>query len=253
MSRQTHKAKRRLIELADNMSEFTPAVLREIARRGQFAAIPDGYAWSTARDGMPRGRSEYSGCEAAADRRGFAGTDEVPFWAPDKTGEWIRDMFLLLWEAGNAASGIVHPGVLVVGPVAAGERALAAVRQFAKGTTEASIDRAAVGDPLFAQLAAVSTAVSKAAARLKWVGDTRHGAKDGRVSVMAGPCQACGRDVAGTELDRLLAGYCGACYQRWYQTAPVFADGSRGSRQDRNRFERERRQQLAVLDEKEMA
>ena len=50
----------------------------------------------------------------------------------------------------------------------------------------------------------------------------------GRVSSLGGMCQACGREVAGTDADRLRSGYCHADYARWL----------RAGRPDRPAFER---------------
>jgi hypothetical protein len=52
----------------------------------------------------------------------------------------------------------------------------------------------------------------------------------GRQSSLQGVCAACGRDVAGTDIDRLRAGFCSACYQAWL----------RAGRPDRPRFEKAR-------------
>lgn len=69
--------------------------------------------------------------------------------------------------------------------------------------------------------------------------------KQGRRSSI-GQCNACGRDVPGTEQDRLKSGYCtsvssplvvwSGCYERWI----------RAERPDRLRFESEIRQQVSA-------
>lgn len=48
-----------------------------------------------------------------------------------------------------------------------------------------------------------------------------------------GSCQACDRPVAGTEADRLRAGYCSACFTAW----------CRAGRPDRLSWERDRRRE----------
>jgi hypothetical protein len=52
----------------------------------------------------------------------------------------------------------------------------------------------------------------------------------GRQSSLQGVCAACGRDVAGSDIDRLRSGYCDACYRSWI----------RAGMPDRPKFEKAR-------------
>lgn len=96
---------------------------------------------------------------------------------------------------------------------------------------------ATTDDPVGRALAELFGALSEAAGvlmgvnrNLDYVTHAKESA-EGWVSSLQGSCAACDRDVAGTENDRLKAGYCPACYTAWL----------RDGRPDRLKFERERR------------
>ena len=166
---------------------------------------------------------------------------------PDPTGDAIRRLFSAVADARKVVVGGDPSREVGIGPLRSAEAALVELRSWA-----ATIDsRLGGGDTVFDELATVAGLLASAGVKLTYIRHVRFAA-EGRQSTTAGACQACGRDVAGTEMDRLRSGYCMACNYAWGQTAIVYPDGSRGLRQDRGRFERDRRQQLVALAEKEI-
>jgi hypothetical protein len=68
---------------------------------------------------------------------------------------------------------------------------------------------------------------------LQYVDHVGHKAA-GRISSLAGACQACYREIAGGTADPMRSGYCSACYAAWV----------RAGRPERPAWERARRQWL---------
>ena len=92
---------------------------------------------------------------------------------------------------------------------------------------------------VFDQIHQVAKIMHSIDSELGYINHVRHAASGRQPTSTGGPCQCCGRDVPGTENDRLRAGYCNACSMAWI----------RAGRPDRRQFEVERRRKLGHNDE----
>lgn len=98
-----------------------------------------------------------------------------------------------------------------------GSSALTSVERGAEARGFGQPEPDSVGDAIRSVFDALRQMSVLADKMLHSVGYVDHVASksEGRVSSLAGDCQACGRDVAGTQADRMRASYCQACYRAW--------------------------------------
>lgn len=100
-----------------------------------------------------------------------------------------------------------------------------------------------IADPVGDAIAEVFATMGEIASLAKILDDQRGyimatgNDRRGRISAL-GSCAACTRDVACTPTDRLVAGYCSACYKAW----------ARAGRPERREFELDRYNAALAID-----
>jgi hypothetical protein len=232
------------------VDQLTPTVLADLVRRGRYTTTPDGHRTVTRQDGMPHGKSEYVGVEAAADKRAFGGTEDVKRVQRDPTGDDIRNLFVAVIGAGVDAAETLAvlqplwaptvddsaPGVPE--PQRAAQTAIVAIRHCV-AVCDDTIIRS--DDPLgCSTIESIYGKTARAFTLLRQVRkieleETTRGAHR-----LGGLCMCCSKEMVGSFEDRLRGGLCPRCY-----TAHRRYEGPA----DRQQWIRDERQRL--LDEKD--
>ena len=167
------------------LGRLTNPVLEDLERRGRFLAVPDGYKAraSGSGDGV-RGGSELTSVESAVAR--LTGDAE------HVDGRTVYEGCRNNDEVGKAVQNIFS--------------GIEKMARLANALESADKPR-----DVLRPLAGVAGSVERGLDFVVFVHDKARG----RVSTLAGPCQCCGRQVAGTEKDRMRSGLCEADYKAW--------------------------------------